>query len=79
MTFSGIGKSVTITDCHSNSVTLIVLNESGIAKTVTVADCHCNRCHYNRHPLNWDRAAAFKVQGYKVNFKVVPNDDLGGK
>ena len=33
----GIGKSVTITDCHYNSVTLIVLNESGIAKTVTVA------------------------------------------
>ena len=36
VTPSGMGKSVTITDCHSNSVTLIVLNESGIAKTVTV-------------------------------------------
>ena len=61
VTPSGMGKSVTVTNCHSNSVTLIVLNESGIAKTVTVADCHCNRCHYNRHPLNWDRdrAAAF--------------------
>ena len=36
VTPSGISKSVTITNCHSNSVTLIVLNESGIAKTVTV-------------------------------------------
>ena len=33
----GLGKSVTITDCHYNSVTLIVINESGIAKTVTLA------------------------------------------
>ena len=32
----GNRQSVTKTDCHSNSVTLIVLNESGIAKTVTV-------------------------------------------
>ena len=44
VTHLGIGKSVTITDCHSNSVTLMVLNESGIAKTVTVADCHSNHC-----------------------------------
>ena len=39
VTPSGIGKSVTITDCHSNSVALLVLNESGIAKTVAVSDC----------------------------------------
>ena len=51
VTPSGIGKSVTITDCHSNSVTLLVLNESGIAKTVAVADCHSNHCHSNRRPL----------------------------
>ena len=50
VTPSGISKSVTITNCHSNSVTLIVLNESGIAKTVTVADCHSNYCHSNRRP-----------------------------
>ena len=48
----GMCKSVTITDCHSNSVTLIVvLNESGISKTVTVADCHWTRCHSNRRSL----------------------------
>ena len=51
VTPSGIGKIVTITDCHSNSVTLILLSELGIAKTVTVADCHSNRCHSNRRPL----------------------------
>ena len=53
VTPSGIGKSVTIADCHSKSVTLIVLNELGIAKTVPVADCHSNRCHSNRRPLYW--------------------------
>ena len=46
-----IGKSVSITDCHSNSVSLILLNESGIVKTVIVAECHSNRCHSNRRPL----------------------------
>ena len=51
VTPSGIGKSVTIIECHYNSVTLIVVNESGISKTVTVADCHSNRCHSNRRPL----------------------------
>ena len=54
MTPSGIGKSVTITYCHSNSVTLRVLNDSGITKTVTVANCHSNRCQYNRRPLYQD-------------------------
>ena len=48
MTPLEIGISVTLTDCHSKSVTLVILNESGIAKTVTVADCHSNRCHSNR-------------------------------
>ena len=54
VTPSGIGNSVAITECHSNSGTLVVLNESGIAKTVTVADCHSNRCPSNRRPLYLD-------------------------
>ena len=38
VTPSGIGKSVTVTDCHSNSVTLIVLNVTVIAVSLTTDD-----------------------------------------
>ena len=53
VTPSEIGKSVTITDCHSICIIFVIhmKDQLGILNTVNVGDCHSNRCHCNRRSL----------------------------
>ena len=47
----GIGKIVTISDCHSNNILKCQLEIANTFQIVSVGNCHSDRCHYNRRSL----------------------------